>query len=39
MNWDDLHWDKDYDPPKAYSQSKLANILFTKSLAKKLKGI
>ena len=38
MNWDDLNWEKSYNPIKAYSQSKLANILFTKELAKRLEG-
>jgi NAD(P)-dependent dehydrogenase (short-subunit alcohol dehydrogenase family) len=38
MNWQDLNWTKNYDPMKAYSQSKLANILFTKELAKRLKN-
>jgi NAD(P)-dependent dehydrogenase (short-subunit alcohol dehydrogenase family) len=33
-----LNWDKDYDAGKAYSQSKLANILFTRELANRLKG-
>lgn len=35
----DLNSDQNYDPGDAYAQSKLANILFTKELAKKLKGI
>ncbi|CAL7948492.1 unnamed protein product [Xylocopa violacea] len=34
----DLNNDKDYEPGAAYAQSKLANILFTKELANKLKG-
>nr|XP_031831551.1 retinol dehydrogenase 13-like [Nomia melanderi] len=34
----DLNSDINYDPAKAYSQSKLANILFTRELANKLKG-
>ncbi|MCL4132523.1 UNVERIFIED_CONTAM: hypothetical protein GTU68_027662, partial [Idotea baltica] len=38
MFWDDLHMKYIYTPMKAYQQSKLANILFTKSLAEKLKG-
>lgn len=33
-----LNWDKDYDAGKAYAQSKLANILFTRELANRLKG-
>lgn len=35
---DDLNSDKTYDPSDAYAQSKLANVLFTRELAKKLKG-
>lgn len=35
---DDLNSTKNYDPGDAYAQSKLANVLFTKELAKKLKG-
>ena len=38
MNWDDLNWEKSYSPIRAYAQSKLANILFTKELAKRLEG-
>ena len=38
MNWDDINWEKSYDPVKAYSQSKIANILFTVELAKMLQG-
>lgn len=38
MNWDDFNWEKSYSPIKAYSQSKTANILFTKELAKRLQG-
>jgi retinol dehydrogenase 12 len=38
MNWDDLMWEKRYHPMEAYAQSKLANILFTKELAKRLEG-
>ena len=30
--------DKNYDATRAYCRSKLANILFTKSLAKRLEG-
>ncbi|XP_029173163.1 retinol dehydrogenase 11-like [Nylanderia fulva] len=35
---DDLNLKKSYTPFKAYAQSKLANILFTKELARRLKG-
>ena len=42
MQWDDLNYKKEFNMGfKAYGQSKLANILFTKHLSKKLltKGI
>ncbi|XP_051159561.1 retinol dehydrogenase 13-like [Leptopilina boulardi] len=35
---DDLNSEKNYNPDEAYRQSKLANILFTTELAKRLKG-
>jgi NAD(P)-dependent dehydrogenase (short-subunit alcohol dehydrogenase family) len=38
IRWDDLNWGKEYSPTGAYSQSKLANVLFTIELAKRLKG-
>lgn len=38
INFDDINSEKSYDPGKAYGQSKLANILFTKVLAEKLRG-
>ena len=38
MQWDDLMMKKNYDKARAYYQSKLANVLFTKELAKRLKG-
>lgn len=38
INCDDLNSEKSYNKYKAYSQSKLANILFTQELAKRLKG-
>ena len=38
MNFDDLNSEKSYDKKTAYQQSKLANVLFTRSLAKKLEG-
>lgn len=36
MNFDDLNMEKSYDPRKAYAQSKLCNVLFTRELAKQL---
>ena len=37
--WDDINWETTpYDSLKAYGQSKLANILFTRELAERLKG-
>jgi NAD(P)-dependent dehydrogenase (short-subunit alcohol dehydrogenase family) len=38
MNFDDLNLEKDYGGWKAYGQSKLALVLFTHQLAKKLAG-
>ncbi|CAG9800012.1 unnamed protein product [Chironomus riparius] len=38
INRDDLMSEKSYSKYKAYSQSKLANILFAKELSKKLEG-
>lgn len=38
INYTDLNSEKEYDPAGAYNQSKLANVLFTKELAEKLKG-
>ncbi|XP_078092487.1 retinol dehydrogenase 12-like [Mustelus asterias] len=38
INFDDLNSEKSYNSVKAYAQSKLANILFTRELAGKLKG-
>jgi len=37
MHFDDVHLTNNYAPGKAYSQSKLANILFTTELARRLK--
>ena len=36
MNFDDLQSEKIFKPMQVYGQSKLANILFTKSLSEKL---
>jgi len=38
IHWDDLQLEKSYTPWLAYGQSKLANVLFTRELAKRLKG-
>ncbi|XP_028289197.1 retinol dehydrogenase 12, like [Parambassis ranga] len=38
INLEDINSEKSYDKSKAYSQSKLANVLFTRSLAKRLEG-
>ena len=38
INFDDLNSSRDYSPGDAYSQSKLANVLFTRELARKLEG-
>jgi len=39
IHFDDLHFqDRDYDGWKAYAQSKLANVLHAKELAKRLEG-
>ncbi|XP_067255640.1 retinol dehydrogenase 11 [Chanodichthys erythropterus] len=36
--FDDINLEKDYDPYRSYRQSKLANVLFTRELAVRLKG-
>ncbi|NTW32947.1 MAG: SDR family oxidoreductase [Bacteroidetes bacterium] len=38
INFDDLHFKKKYSFWRAYANSKLANIIFTYELAKRLKG-
>ena len=38
LDFDDLMMEKGYDRMTAYHNSKLANILFTKELAKRLEG-
>lgn len=38
MNFDDLQGEEDYSGWKAYGQSKLANLLFTYELARRLEG-
>lgn len=38
IDFDDLQGEKGYKGAKAYSQSKLANVLFTYELARRLKG-
>ena len=38
INWDDINFTKPYWRMNAYSHSKLANVLFTNELARRLKG-
>ena len=39
MDFEDLNWDrKKFDTKRAYCQSKLANVLFTRELAARLRG-
>jgi retinol dehydrogenase-14 len=38
MDFDDLYFDKGYSIMKGYTRAKLANVLFTRSLAKRLEG-
>ncbi|MGH0123260.1 UNVERIFIED_CONTAM: hypothetical protein FKN15_011479 [Acipenser sinensis] len=38
IQFDDLNSEKSYHPVKAYVQSKLANVLFTRELARRLEG-
>lgn len=39
INKTDLNSDANYDPADAYAQSKLAVVLFTNELARRLEGI
>ncbi|XP_061569883.1 retinol dehydrogenase 12 [Cololabis saira] len=39
IQFDDLNGDKNYHPVKAYAQSKLANVLFTRELAKRTEAL
>jgi NAD(P)-dependent dehydrogenase (short-subunit alcohol dehydrogenase family) len=38
IHFDDLQWERDYDRIAAYGQSKLANLLFTYELQRRLRG-
>ena len=38
INFDDLNSEESYSPTRGYCQSKLANVLFTRSLSKRLEG-
>ena len=38
VDFDDLHGERSYSGPRAYNQSKLANVLFTYELARRLQG-
>ena len=38
INFDDIHYEKSYDSWDAYFNSKLANVLFTRELSKRLEG-
>jgi retinol dehydrogenase 12 len=38
INWDDLMWEKNYNPLQSYAQSKLANVMFTNELSRRLDG-
>ena len=38
IHFEDLSGEKNYHPVRAYAQSKLANVLFTRELAKRTEG-
>lgn len=38
IHFDDIHLKDNYTPFKSYFQSKIANVLFSKELAKRLEG-
>lgn len=39
VDLDDIHFkNREYEPWKAYAQSKVANVLFTRELSRRLKG-
>ncbi len=38
LDWDDLGFERGYHVLKAYARSKLGNVLFTRELAKRLRG-
>ena len=38
IHFDNINMENNYDAMKAYAQSKLANVLFTRELAKRIKG-
>ena len=38
IDFDDLHAERHYDPSRAYAQSKLANLLFTYELDRRLRA-
>jgi len=39
IHFDDLQWERSYDRTAAYSQSKLANLMFTYELQRRLAGV